>query len=486
LLLVRDRTLRVVVSFREWLGGRGLGDLADPAEAVLTARRDYGGRADPTCWRSGDIHDLMTSVVPARMTDISRIAQDGVAGLGAFLDFLEDTGRLHPGSLHVKALKKELARVAAGFEATMGDRRKWRMAKTLYEAMRAEGVDITREDAVQAWFAQFNLAADERRRAVLAYLLAEQPELLDAHFVARDGQVAALRRAEFARLGLATIPPQFHPAEPETYRPVRLTPQAQLAAVARESLVLRQAAAFVAWVGAGRPVDKKGQLTPKPAAEAVAFVAEHCGRAFCDVLLTTEIAPLALAMGWVGLRRNGLIRGDRAGDLEAVVDGSVDDAAALRVWREALDCLVRPETPDYTTGSDTAKLAQSMDEAEPVTAWALTALYQADGPLPQEELLAEAVADSDLEGVTEHAWAGLLVETLMRTRLHGAWRHGAVDALCGEAHSDESDAVERAAALGLQPWYALDTADLAFSLTPLGTWGVREALLAEGNITPVS
>lgn len=471
--------------FRTWLDERGNGELADQARAVLTARRDYVGQTDPTCWRSGDIHDLMTRVVPAKMTDISRISQDGVAGLDAFLDFLEATGRLHPGSMHVKALKKELARVAAGFEAAMADRGRWRTAKTLYEAMRVEGVDITAEDQVQAWFVQFNQATDDRRRTVLDHLLVEQPELIDAHFTAHDGQVAALRRVEFARLGPAAIPPQFRPEEAETYRPTRLAPEAQLAAAARESLVLRQSAAFLAWVGTGRPVDKKGRLASKPATEAVAFVAEHGGLAFSEILLTTEIVPLTLAMGWTELRRTGLIRGDRASDLETALDSSADDAMVLQVWREALDSLVRPEATDHPRASDTARLAQFMDDAEPVTAWAMTALYQAGESLALEQLLAEAIAGSDLEDVTDNAWSELLVATVLRTRLHSAWRHGAIDARYGEPHDDETDGVEHAMSLGLQPWFALKTTDLTFSLSPLGTWGVREALVAEGNIAPV-
>src|SRR5260221_12846712 len=107
----------------------------------------------------------MTWIVPARMTDIARIAEHGVAGLGAFLDFLEDTGRLHPGSMHVRALRKELARAAGGFEAAMADRGGSRAAETLYEAKRAGGVDITHEDAVPVRLAAVQEADGDRRHS---------------------------------------------------------------------------------------------------------------------------------------------------------------------------------------------------------------------------------------------------------------------------------------------------------------------------------
>ncbi|MFL6114487.1 MAG: hypothetical protein ACJ786_24475 [Catenulispora sp.] len=483
---VRDRTMRVMEPFRIWLEGRGLGRLAEPAGAVLTARRDYAGRTDPTYWRGGDVHDLMTWVVPARMTDSARIAELGVAGLGAFLDFLDETGRLHPGSLHVKALNKELARVGGGFGAAMADRSRWRMAKVLYETMRVEGVDIADEDAVQDWFSGFNQAAPERRRAVLGQLLDKEPAgLLEAHFVARDGSVAALRRSDFERRGAEAIPARFRAIEPETFRPVRLAPESQLADEARRSPVLRQAAALVAWVGQGRPADKKGRLAGKASAEAAAFVAERSALSFSELLLTTEVLPLAVAMEWVDLRRTGFVVGRRSGELAALTDGAAADVAVLRIWREALDILIRPEAPDHVS-ADAAQVAELMEQAEPVAAWVLTELYRSAGPVPFDDLLDEAIAGSALDGVTEHPLLGLLVMTLVRTRLHSAWRHGALDAQWSEVPDGGAIVAERAPGQGLQPWYALDIPDLAFGLTPLGMWGVRDVLAAEGDEVPVS
>ena len=249
---------------------------------------------------------------------------------------------------------------------------------------------------------------------------------------------------------------------------------------------MHQAAAFVAWVGAGRAVDKKGRLAAKVADDAVAYVAERSALPFGEILLATEIVPLAVAMEWVELRRTGLVRGARAAGLEAVVGGIADDIAVLRVWREALDLLLRPETPERQTGADLDRVAEFMDQAEPAASWAMTLLYETDEYLLFDDLFDAAIADSPLEGVTENLWAGILATTAVRTRLHSAWRHGALDARWSNVDDRGTDVGERAPEQGLQPWYVLEAPDLAFRLTPLGTWGVHEALAAEGNIAPIS
>lgn len=68
----------------------------------------------------------------------------------AYFDFLEDTDRFHSASMRTAAPLKELGRAAAKFPAAMADRSRWRLAKAVFTAILAEGVDESDDAAVAA------------------------------------------------------------------------------------------------------------------------------------------------------------------------------------------------------------------------------------------------------------------------------------------------------------------------------------------------
>jgi hypothetical protein len=485
----RDRTRQLLDRFQAWLSDKDVDELFEPAEFLLIGRRDYSLSQDPTYWRSGDVHALLLVIAPERLTDPGFVATRGAAGLEAFLRFLDETGRLHPASAKTTALLKELARAAAKMAPAMTDRSRWGMAKTLYTAMLADGVVLGDETGAQDWFAAFNAADDQHRHAVLEAVLPRQPELHDAHFVARDGTVAAVRRDQLDQLTPAHLPPQLHVAQPRTYRAVRLRPETELAMHATRSLTLHRAVALAEWMRPGRAVTKKGHLLDKDVTAAAGYLTDHCEIPCSELVLTSEVLPIATAMECIEIRRGSLTTGERLNELTTVLSGDACTTDTLSYWLEALDCIIRPERAPVRD-KHLAKLDPLIEQLEPIPAWALEALYAAGRPLTWEELMSQTLADSEFDGAHNDPLLWLLISTGTRTRLHAAMRHGAISATwdeAGLAALDEPtrDTARRLTEHGSEPWQMLELPGLTLALTPLGTWGMRENLHAEGNITPI-
>lgn len=486
----RDRTEQLLDRFEAWLLSEKLDELAEPARCLLAGRRDYSSSQEPTYWRSGDVHTLLLVLAPERLTDPGGLAERAPAALEAFLRFLGETGRLHPASTKIPALLKEVARAADKVAPAMADRSRWGMAKTLYMAMLADGVALDDESGAQDWFAAFNASDDQHRHAVLAAVLARQPELHDAYFVARAGTVAALRRDRRDKLSPADLPPQWQVPQPQTYRAVRLRPEAELAAHAARSLTLRRVAALAAWARpGGRVLTKKGELLDQDLTAAAAYITEHCDTPCSRLALGSEVLPVAYAMEGVEIRHGALTAGERLGELTAVLSGDVPAADTLSYWLEAFDCVMRPDRPPVRDRA-LAKLDPIIEELEPISAWAMETLYIAGRPLAWAELISETLADSEFEGADDDQLVALLISTGVRARLHAAMRHGAVSATWDASALAALDEQTRATAArladrGSEPWQMLDLPGLSIELTPLGTWGMRENLLAEGNTAPV-
>jgi hypothetical protein len=192
--VVLPADVRAVRDFRLWSEQEGRPQACtDCLAALLQGRTDHLGRQDPTRWRRGDVRAVLYELAVPRLSELCDLTAHTVPAIAAYPSFLDDTDRLHPGSAAVRFLRQELAQHADGFPAAMADRSRFRsIAKTLYRAMLADGVDLDDDEGVDAWTARFNRAPEPERVAVLGYLLADQPQLLKADFAARAGKVAAL------------------------------------------------------------------------------------------------------------------------------------------------------------------------------------------------------------------------------------------------------------------------------------------------------
>src|SRR5204863_6757429 len=85
--------------------------------------------------------------------------QDTIPAVRDLLAFLADTGRL--ADTAARKFGRELDQVAPRFADAVMDPSRWGMARSITQAMVAEGVDITDSATVQEWIAAYNANTPE-------------------------------------------------------------------------------------------------------------------------------------------------------------------------------------------------------------------------------------------------------------------------------------------------------------------------------------
>jgi hypothetical protein len=295
-------------------------------EVLLEARENWLNSPDPTLWKSGDAHRLLIDTAAPRLTDAYRLTEYGPTVLRVLVDFLDDSDRFHPASMRIAVLRKELDRATAKFPAAMADEAVWRLAKRIFVAMRADGVDLADSAAVDAWAAAFSVAPTGRRQAVLGVLLDRQPELLACQFVIRGSQVAAIAPG-------VPVPQQLRRHDPVTCPdcldapvnpPVALAPINELADAARESALVRKMVVCGRWAGSGRVVTRQGFPSAADTRSLAGALGVEVGDSFRD-----PRDHLGLIRGWrpaldidiLRLHRTTVVAGRALAALERAVAG---------------------------------------------------------------------------------------------------------------------------------------------------------------------
>ena len=189
---------RILNQYERWATERGLvpdGEAdrrRDRIGILIHGRADYLRKPDPTHWRSGDVHELLMQHCAARQADAWDLAMYGPTEVRDFLRFLDETERLHPGSTRVSTLLKELDRLTPKFAAAMADKSQWRLAKRVFTAMSADGVDPADQFAADLWAEKFSALDAEARRDVLGEMIDDDPRLGTGLMIVHEGQVAIL------------------------------------------------------------------------------------------------------------------------------------------------------------------------------------------------------------------------------------------------------------------------------------------------------
>jgi len=489
---------RVWRDFRAWQAATPDDACPDCLRLLLQGRIDYLAKPDPTHWKSGDVRELLLELAVTRMTDLCDLVGHGVPSLRSYMRFLDQTGWLHPGSATMKVLRRELDRAAPTYPQAMTDRSRWRLAKRLYTAMRAAGVDLGDDDAIHAWVEAFNHRPPTDRREVLGELLDAQPDLGRARLVAHHGLVAALAPG-------APVPPRLlqpDPAEDEpagAYPPAVLADDHELAMAARASSLLRRVVMLARWVGNGRPVSRRGELIGPDARALVDALglAEALAKApgggkvtgMRDVPPITKAFYLAVETELVAVRRSGILPGPRVGDCDRLDHGPAADQVALSLWEELFDLTARQAAAP--PADPQPPLDSFSDWAEGLPPRALAMLYERQDAVDLNDLLASLSSEQQQTGAaqppTDEAFLAALVGLTVRGTLAELAAHGAVTITGASLPADQLPAPATALeAIGVPCWVLVDTPGITARLTPLGTWAVRRALLSEGAHAPAT
>ncbi|GAA4094216.1 hypothetical protein [Actinomadura miaoliensis] len=342
-------------ALREWADEHD-GESVDPrgARLLLDLMRDDLGLAGPDGLTPALLRRLLLEVFPETVVAGADEVPDILATAHRLVAFLGESGAVP--AARAAELTAELDALAPRFAevVTAADTaERQAAAEVIHGMMVAEGVDPDDAEAVERWVREFEALPEAERFA---------------------------RTEEYLRRAEELVVP-----------PVRLAPEAELAAAARRS----------------------------------PLVAE------------------ALSGGSDRLRQAA----DEAGITE---DAGGDDHAVLDAWLRLFDAVAVPEH-DPSGGLSPAQLVQN--ELTGV----LIHLYEQDEPTAPEPLAAALMlhVEQEYEVADDRRTLTAAVETAL---------------------AEEIDNLVR--------WGVAETRDGGFALTPLGVWGVRELLLADGFVAP--
>lgn len=221
----------LVDRFEQWLvAERLVGDdapeMAGDAGVALDWKWGYGD-GNLTRWRTGDVTEFLLEWCPRKLSVSQADCLSIPAAVAAFAAFLHAEGLLAPGSSSPAALAGTVANARDEFVAAMGDTSKFGLAKSLFSAAIAEGVDPTHPESLQSWVADLNDRSDEERDRIIS---AAAPD------------------------------PRLDPERPRL-PPVALPGDAVVAESKAVAPILAKFAALAEFVGAGRKLTQTGKLT---------------------------------------------------------------------------------------------------------------------------------------------------------------------------------------------------------------------------------
>jgi hypothetical protein len=232
-----DAVDAVLNEFEEWAVRTGRAVDLDEIRILLELSRDYLSHRTPPEFAPGDLDKLLLSVYPHHIVVASeQAAAQVISHVRDLVAFLGDNGR------PITGLDQEIDEIEPLFFGAATNPANWSPEQHTVRAMIGDGVDLTDQEAVDAWLAEHGIVDDDEEDDD-AFL-----DLLD-------------------ELGLA----------PGGVAPMRLPDIAELATAAKQCEPLAMARKFADLVAAGQPADSLG-LSPvelahvRQLAEAVEFV----------------------------------------------------------------------------------------------------------------------------------------------------------------------------------------------------------------------
>jgi hypothetical protein len=482
-------TRRILAEYESWAVARSLvPPEAEHArrwrsrlEILIHGRADYLEKRDPTYWRSGDVHELLIRHCATRQVDAWDLTTHAPDTVRDFLRFLDQTGRLHPGSTRAGALLKELDRLTPKFAAAMADVSRWRLAKRVFTAMLSDGVDLEDEDEVDRWAEKFSTLDAAARHPVLGDLMDAEPGLGAGPIVVHDGQVAFLfphqvpckhRMWPDARCVCGECP------GPGENPPVELPSEGELArAVAgRGSGLLRRLLEFADWIGAqGQPVDKHGELTRGAVREVASVFRMEETKAvrLRDLPSLSRLWRLSLEFGILELRRTQVLPGPGRDLVDRALRGAAEPGEALTLWCGLYDDASVPFQA-RGGGPSSAALAECMEPWPSFFLRHLAAQSRRGEQASFEEIM-EAVLREHADRVplaADEAFSEMIRAVVLLTLGYLA-EHGAVEVSGGTAPAPPDEAAAGLRAMGIEPWVFHSKASLQVQLTDLGRYAMH-------------
>lgn len=307
-------TTTLVARFERWLGEElGLDDAAAESYAsdagVALDWKWSCADGDLGTWRAEHLTELLLEWCPRKLSVPATECRSMPVALVRFFRFLEAQGLLGSGSSPLPALERAASELTEEFVAAMGDPSKFGMAKSLFTAAGADGVDLSDPSQLDGWIADFNARSESERREIL-------PDSV------MGGGAGGGR-----------------PALP----PVALPEDAEVAAAKAEAAILVMFARMAEFVGDGRKLTQKGNLTLADARALVELlgtgdVIDHTiGDRTFKTTSAAELPGLRLVFAWA--KKAGVVRVSH-GKILATKRGVSIAADPVHSFDRAVDALL--------------------------------------------------------------------------------------------------------------------------------------------------
>ncbi len=435
-------------AFGSWTTARG----RDVDLFVIDAALDIIEEED-LAWTADDIHQLLVKWFPRKVTMEAADRPGVITTLRCWIDFLADVSSVSPAD--AKALHAEIDRTAAAFLAAMADERNYGVAKFWTTRMLENGVNTDDQAEVQRFLVRAQAGEIDYDQAVLDEII--QRGSFDATI---DGI-------------------EFGDDEDRLLPPVSLATTDELTKLAAVAPLATRLRALVAWVGSGRTLTSTKRLRIADAKE-LANLLDVDQPFLPGARSSADLPQVSLLVEWAKAAR--LVRVVK-GKLVGIKSAAGLLNRPLDLWQRAFDTLpdlgpaVCPPT-SYYEGRSPVRLLLS-----DVTAAVWLSLYTAGGTLVPMEMLVEITRDAMVEpgsfgigslivDVREMLWRRDLAAVLAAMELLGAVER-----------TESTDPTERERLIELS---GNDDPDLTLvRLTPLGIWGARNALQADGLEAPL-
>jgi Plasmid pRiA4b ORF-3-like protein len=435
--------------YATWAERQGISTDPSILVGMLDWKSETGGGL--TRWSADDLRGLLLEWCPRALAVPDEELPGIVPCVRTFLRFLNETELLDPGSDQPAVLDATLDWAEPRFDAAMRDPSMFSPAKAALSAMRAEGVNLDDSRAVARFLSKFQLPAETRLTG---------PAVVD-----------------FAR-----------------FPPVLTPPLDDLKAAAADARAVRQLRRLAGWVGQGRKLTAKGNLTVADGKELASLLglADQAAIMAARVGSSRDLDGLDLTLAWAKKLR--LVRVYR-GRLVCVKQRELLDDP-LELFNRAFDELPQLGPKLLPHGMVESAFLGGLAEA---TVDLLAALYVAEEPVGIDELAAHVweehllgrIDEPEATGPQLEVWrlttAAEIVRLLAKlqdlgvieqSRPHGGEPPVEADAelQTAQVHPEDDDLPRTALS-------ALDRVRLR--LTPLGIWRTNILLRAVGADAPV-
>jgi hypothetical protein len=272
---------RLLHRFEEWLGAEGGSgpvpehEMAADAGVALDWKCGYGD-GDLASWPTRDVAEFLLDWCPRKLSVPQAECHRLPVALGAFLEFLDAEGLRDASAGPLVAVLGAIEALAPDYVEAMGDPSQFGMAKALFGAAAADGVNLGDDDGLQAWMADFNARPEDERKRLLP------------------------QAAPGVRPPRPQLPPVFLPGE------------AAVRASAAVAPVLEKFAALADYVGEGRKLTQKGHLSLADARALVDLLHTgdvmdpRFGERIFHTVSSKELPGLAQVFAWA--KRAGVVR----------------------------------------------------------------------------------------------------------------------------------------------------------------------------------